>query len=226
MGKHGVNNKAIDFRDDNPLGLSFSDSQGFSVLVLRNQLDGRLTTLKIRTNEMSFFYNMNVCMKPYAKECNGNASSLDSYLALACQSEPCELYNICTNDGNCSCPSVLLPSCKLCFISPCGDDKLENSIEFLKDDDGLSYFILDFIPPYSNTDLARCQTYCRGNRSCLAMIFHTSSRNCFLLDTVGSSHKFNDIDYGYVSYIKVVSSYGSGIRNKNIIHISNYEKEP
>ncbi|XP_050887759.1 uncharacterized protein LOC127092912 [Lathyrus oleraceus] len=74
---------------------------------------------------------------------------------LARQSEPCEPYNICTNSGNCSCPSVLLPSCKLGFVSPGGDDKSEKSIEFLKADDGLSYFSLDFLPPYSNTDLIR-----------------------------------------------------------------------
>ncbi|KAI5399721.1 hypothetical protein KIW84_064887 [Lathyrus oleraceus] len=121
---------------------------------------------------------------------------------LARQSEPCEPYNICTNSGNCSCPSVLLPSCKLGFVSPGGDDKSEKSIEFLKADDGLSYFSLDFLPPYSNTDLIRCQTSYCGNCSCLEMIFHTSSRNCFLFDSVIYSQKFNDTNSGYVSYIK------------------------
>ncbi|CAK8535168.1 unnamed protein product [Lathyrus sativus] len=152
---------------------------------------------------------------------NGGGSNGDSSTTIPqdpCQTpEPCEPYNICTNSGKCSCPSVLLPSCKPGFVSPCGDDKSEKSIEFLKVDDGLSYFALDFLPPYSNTDLAGCQTSCRGNCSCLAMFFHTSSGNCFLLDSVGSFQKFNDSDSGYVSYIKVVSRDKSGSRTKHII---------
>jgi len=155
---------------------------------------------------------------------NGGGSNGDSSTRIPkdhCDTpEPCDPYNICANNRRCSCPSVLAPSsCKPGFVSPCDDDKSEKSIEFLKADDGLSYFALDFLHPYLNTDLAGCQTSCRGNCSCLAMFFHTSSGKCFLLDSVGSFRKSDDTDSGYVSYIKV-SSHGSGSSNKHIIIIA------
>ncbi|RHN70638.1 putative protein kinase RLK-Pelle-SD-2b family [Medicago truncatula] len=133
--------------------------------------------------------------------------------------EPCDPYSICTNNRRCSCPSII-PNCKPGFFSPC-DDKSENSIQFLKGDDGLGYFALDFLQPFSKTDLAGCQTSCRGNCSCLAMFFHKSSGNCFLLESVGSFKKSDDgADSGYVSYIKVSSDAGKkggGTSNKHII---------
>ncbi|WJX41764.1 non-specific serine/threonine protein kinase [Trifolium repens] len=134
--------------------------------------------------------------------------------------QPCDPYNICTGNRRCSCPSVV-PSCKPGFVSAC-DEKSEKSIEFLKGDDGLDYFALDFLQPFSKTNLVGCQTSCRGNCSCLAMFFHTSSGNCFLLESVGSFKKSDDGDSGYVSYIKVSSngnSKGSGSRNKHIIAV-------
>ncbi|XP_045800233.1 G-type lectin S-receptor-like serine/threonine-protein kinase SD2-5 isoform X1 [Trifolium pratense] len=132
--------------------------------------------------------------------------------------EPCDPYNICTGNRACSCPSVV-PSCKPGFVSAC-DEKSEKSIEFLKGDDGLDYFALDFLQPFSKTNLVGCQTSCRGNCSCLAMFFHKSSGNCFLLERVGSFQKSNDGDSAYVSYIKVSSNgntKGSGSSNKHII---------
>ncbi|XP_004501336.1 G-type lectin S-receptor-like serine/threonine-protein kinase SD2-5 [Cicer arietinum] len=134
--------------------------------------------------------------------------------------EPCDPYNICTSNRRCSCPSVL-PSCKPGFVSPC-DGKLQKSIQFVKADDGLSYFALDFIQPFSKTDLAGCQKSCRGNCSCLAMFFHRSSGNCFLLESLGSFRKSDDAaDSGYVSYIKVSSDRskrGSGnSSNKHVV---------
>ncbi|TKY74733.1 G-type lectin S-receptor serine/threonine-protein kinase SD2-5 [Spatholobus suberectus] len=137
--------------------------------------------------------------------------------------EPCDPYNICTGDQRCSCPSVI-PSCKPGFDSPCGGDS-QKSIELVKADDGLDYFALQFLQPFSKTDLAGCQTSCRGNCSCLALFFHGSSGNCFLLDSVGSFEK-PDSDSGYVSYIKVsrdqgtgTGSGGSGSGNKHTIVI-------
>ncbi|KEH38549.1 putative protein kinase RLK-Pelle-SD-2b family [Medicago truncatula] len=151
---------------------------------------------------------------------NGGGSNGDSSTRIPqdyCGTpEPCDPYNICANKRTCSCPHVLLPSCKPGFVSPCDDDKSKKSIEFLKADDGLGYFALDFLHPYLNTDLAGCQTSCRRNCSCLAMFYHTSSGNCFLLDSIGSFQKSDDADSGYVSYIKV-SSDGSGSSNKDII---------
>ncbi|KAK2445996.1 G-type lectin S-receptor serine/threonine-protein kinase SD2-5 [Trifolium repens] len=132
--------------------------------------------------------------------------------------ESCNPYYICTGNHACSCPSVV-PSCKPGFVSAC-DEKSEKSIEFLKGDDGLNYFALDFLQPFSKTNLLGCQTSCRGNCSCLAMFFHKSSGNCFLLESVGSFQKSDDGDSGYVSYIKVSSdgkSKGSGSSNKHII---------
>ncbi|XP_047182792.1 G-type lectin S-receptor-like serine/threonine-protein kinase SD2-5 [Vigna umbellata] len=121
--------------------------------------------------------------------------------------EPCDAYSICTGNKRCSCPSII-PSCKPGFDSPCGGDS-GKSIQLVKADDGLHYFALQFLQPFSKTDLAGCQTSCRGNCSCLAMFFQRSSGNCFLLDSVGSFQK-SDSDPGYVSYIKVSNEGGSG----------------
>ncbi|KEH38797.1 putative protein kinase RLK-Pelle-SD-2b family [Medicago truncatula] len=151
---------------------------------------------------------------------NGTGSNSDASLRIPrdpCGTpEPCDPYGICSNNRMCSCPLVLLPSCKPGFASPC-DDESKRSVEFLKVDDGLGYFALDFLHPYSNTDLSSCQTSCLGNCSCLAMFFHRSSGNCFLLDSVGSFQKSDDADSsGYVSYIKVARD-GGQRSNKHII---------
>ncbi|KAL2318077.1 hypothetical protein Fmac_031953 [Flemingia macrophylla] len=121
--------------------------------------------------------------------------------------EPCGPYNICTGDKKCTCPSVLSssPNCKPGFVSPCNS---KGVVELLKGDDGLNYFALELLPPSSKTDLIGCKTSCSANCSCLAMFFHNSSGKCFLLDSIGSFEKSNE-DYGFVSYIKVVSSNGN-----------------
>lgn len=121
--------------------------------------------------------------------------------------EPCDAYTICSDNQRCSCPSVV-PSCKPGFDSPCGAGS-EKSIQLVKADDGLDYFALQFLQPFSKTDLDGCQKSCRGNCSCLALFFHRSSGNCFLLDSVGSFKK-PDSDSGYVSYIKVSRDGGTG----------------
>ncbi|OIW15008.1 hypothetical protein TanjilG_24117 [Lupinus angustifolius] len=124
--------------------------------------------------------------------------------------ESCDPYNICIGDGKCSCPSVLNsagPNCTPGFVSSC--DNNEKSIEFYKADDGLNYFALQFLKPFSKTDFAGCQTLCHRNCSCLAMFFQKSSGNCFLLDSIGSFEKSSN-DSGFVSYIKVSSDGGIG----------------
>ncbi|KAK7311065.1 hypothetical protein RJT34_08955 [Clitoria ternatea] len=123
--------------------------------------------------------------------------------------DSCDPYNICTGeDKNCTCPSVLSssPNCKPGFVSPC-DSK--STIELLKVDDGLNYFALEFLTPYSKSDLVGCKTSCSENCSCLAMFFHNSSGNCFLLDRIGSFEKSNN-GSGFVSYIKVSRDGGIG----------------
>ncbi|XP_057434465.1 G-type lectin S-receptor-like serine/threonine-protein kinase SD2-5 [Lotus japonicus] len=124
--------------------------------------------------------------------------------------EPCDPYSICSGSGKnrCGCPSVV-PNCKPGFVSTCGGGVKENSVQLMKGDDGLGYFALDFIQPFSRTDLAGCQSACHGNCACLAMFFHKSSGKCFLLDSIGSFQK-PDEDPGYVSYIKVSSDGGVG----------------
>ncbi|MED6197949.1 hypothetical protein PIB30_061610 [Stylosanthes scabra] len=117
--------------------------------------------------------------------------------------EPCDRYNLCTSDRKCSCLSILSsrPSCKPGFASPCN---LKGAIELVKVEDGLNYFELGFLQPFSRTDLIGCKNSCSENCSCLAMFFQESSRNCFLLDRIGSFEKTNK-DSGFVSYIKVSS---------------------
>ncbi|CAL5199140.1 unnamed protein product [Lathyrus oleraceus] len=115
--------------------------------------------------------------------------------------QPCDSYNICFGDRKCSCPSVLSsrPSCEPGFVSPCNS---KTSIELMKGDDGLSCFALEFLQPSSKTDLIGCKNSCSENCSCLAVFFHGSSGNCYMLDRIGSFVK-NDNDTDFVSYIKV-----------------------
>ncbi|CAI8605924.1 unnamed protein product [Vicia faba] len=115
--------------------------------------------------------------------------------------QPCGSYNVCFGDRKCTCPSILSsrPSCEPGFASPCNS---KNSIELVKGDDGLNYFALGFLQPSSKTDLIGCKNSCSENCSCLAMFFHGSSGNCYMLDRIGSFVK-TDNDTGFVSYIKV-----------------------
>ncbi|XP_015937528.1 G-type lectin S-receptor-like serine/threonine-protein kinase SD2-5 [Arachis duranensis] len=119
--------------------------------------------------------------------------------------ETCDPYSICTGNNKCNCPSVL--PCKPGFDSACSD----KSITLMKGDYGLNYVALQFLKPFSKTNLEGCQKSCNGNCSCLAMFFHLSSGNCFLLDDIGSFQK-PGTDSGYVSYIKI-SSDGRGSSN-------------
>ncbi|MED6108223.1 hypothetical protein PIB30_021517 [Stylosanthes scabra] len=109
----------------------------------------------------------------------------------------------------CSCLSVLSsrPSCKPSFASPCNS---KAAIELVKAEDGLNYFELGFIQPFSRTDLiGGCKNSCSENCLCLAMFFQESSRNCFLLDRIRSFEKTNK-DFDFLSYIKVSSIGGTG----------------
>ncbi|KAI4353352.1 hypothetical protein L6164_002310 [Bauhinia variegata] len=117
--------------------------------------------------------------------------------------EPCDSYNICSSDNKCHCPLVLSShkNCKPGIVSPCNESELP--IEFVKADDISNYFALGFLQPYSKTDLNGCKASCLGNCSCLAMFFHISSGNCFLLDEVGSFQE-SDTDCGFESYIKIM----------------------
>ncbi|KAI4353351.1 hypothetical protein L6164_002309 [Bauhinia variegata] len=115
--------------------------------------------------------------------------------------EPCDSYNICSGDNKCHCPLVLgsHQNCKPGIVSPCNESELP--IELVKADDISNYFALGFLQPSLKTDLNGCKASCLGNCSCLAMFFHFSSGNCFLLDEVGSFQE-SDTDSGFVSYIK------------------------
>ncbi|XP_028792737.1 G-type lectin S-receptor-like serine/threonine-protein kinase SD2-5 [Neltuma alba] len=132
--------------------------------------------------------------------------------------QPCGPYYICTGNNNCRCPSVL-SSRSDCqprnIVSSCNNSK--SSVELVKADYGIHYFALDFLPPSSRTDLNGCKNSCLRNCSCLAMFFHNSSRNCFLLDSIGS-FETSDENSGFVSYIKVSASGGRGSNERSNNH--------
>ncbi|KAF5936216.1 hypothetical protein HYC85_027345 [Camellia sinensis] len=79
--------------------------------------------------------------------------------------------------------------------------------ELLKVGDGLDYFALGYVSPVNKTDLDGCKAICVGNCSCLALFFENSSGNCFVFDSIGS---FKNNGAGFVSFIKVLSTGGSG----------------
>ncbi|KAA8521572.1 hypothetical protein F0562_012245 [Nyssa sinensis] len=120
----------------------------------------------------------------------------------------CDAYFVCSSGNMCQCLPVLSPhNCKPGFVSPCNSSK--HSIQLVNAGDGLNYIALGFIQPSSRTDLESCKTSCLANCSCLALFFENSSRNCFLLDGIGSLQNNNN-GGGFVSYIKVLNSTGDG----------------
>lgn len=119
----------------------------------------------------------------------------------------CDPYYVCFPGNKCQCPSVL-PSCKSVTFPSCNDEST-GSVELVSGGDGLSYFALGFVQPFSKTTLDGCKDSCLGNCSCGALFFDSGSGNCFLFNEIGSMEgSVNGADY--TSYIKISSSGGNG----------------
>ncbi|CAI9755772.1 unnamed protein product [Fraxinus pennsylvanica] len=117
----------------------------------------------------------------------------------------CDPYYVCYPGNRCQCPSAL-PSCKFGARPTCNNS--QDSVELLSPGDGLSYFALGFVQPFSKTDLQGCKDSCLRNCSCGAMFFDSDSGNCFLFDQIGSMQgSLNRA--GYASYIKISSNGGN-----------------
>ncbi|KAL3497379.1 hypothetical protein ACH5RR_040112 [Cinchona calisaya] len=121
----------------------------------------------------------------------------------------CYPFFICYGGNKCHCPSTLsiLSSCNPGNVSFCNVS--QDSVELVNAGDSLGYFALGFVPPSSKTDLNGCKAFCRGNCSCAAMFFDSSSGNCFLFDQIGSLQGSGN-GTQYATYIKVSSSAGIG----------------
>ncbi|CAA0838440.1 G-type lectin S-receptor-like serine/threonine-protein kinase SD2-5 [Striga hermonthica] len=110
----------------------------------------------------------------------------------------CDPYYACYPGNKCQCPSGF-PSCKSMAAASCGGDLVSGG-------EGLGYFALKFVRPFSKTTLDSCKSSCIGNCSCGAMFFDPTSGNCFLFNEIGSMVASST---GYASYIKI-STTGSG----------------
>ncbi|XP_022870286.1 G-type lectin S-receptor-like serine/threonine-protein kinase SD2-5 [Olea europaea var. sylvestris] len=118
----------------------------------------------------------------------------------------CDPYFVCYTGNKCQCPPAL-PSCKLGTFPSCNNSK--NPVELVNAGDGLSYFALRYVQPFSKTDLNGCRDSCLRNCSCGAMFFESSLGNCFLFDQIGSLQRSNEEGSLYLSYIKVPGTGGS-----------------
>ncbi|XWS72673.1 hypothetical protein CRYUN_Cryun02cG0060700 [Craigia yunnanensis] len=125
--------------------------------------------------------------------------------------EACQPYFVCSGPlGNtkCQCPSALSSgACKTGIASPCSQGK--DSVGLVDAGTGLNYFALGYVSPSSKTDLSGCKASCLSNCSCMAMFYDNSSRNCFLLDQVGSfqnSKQQSDL----VAFVKMPSNENGG----------------
>ncbi|KAH6790799.1 S-domain-2 5 [Perilla frutescens var. frutescens] len=117
----------------------------------------------------------------------------------------CDPYYICYPGNTCQCPSAI-PSCKSLTSPSCNDSA--GSTELVSGGDGLSYFALPFVQPFSKTTLDGCKASCLGNCSCSAMFFQSSSGNCYLFNEIGSMEgSANGGDY--TSFIKTSGNGGS-----------------
>ncbi|KAF3447112.1 hypothetical protein FNV43_RR12292 [Rhamnella rubrinervis] len=141
---------------------------------------------------------------------NGNNPSSTKIPSDPCSTpEHCDAYYECYSDNRCQCPSGLSsrPNCSTGIVSPCGSSK--GSTELISAGDGLYYFALGYIQPFSKSDLNGCKNSCIGNCSCLALFFQNSTGNCFLFDRIGNFQNSDKVS-SYVSYVKVSSDGGSG----------------
>ncbi|KAI3468022.1 hypothetical protein Pfo_024685 [Paulownia fortunei] len=118
----------------------------------------------------------------------------------------CDPYSLCYTGNKCQCPSAL-PFCKSVTFPSCNHST--GSVELVSGGDGLSYFALGFVQPFSKTTLDGCKASCLGNCSCGAMFFESSSGNCFMFNEIGSMEG-SITGANYTSYIKITTSGGSG----------------
>ncbi|XP_015885840.3 G-type lectin S-receptor-like serine/threonine-protein kinase SD2-5 [Ziziphus jujuba] len=175
-------------------------------LIISDPLDSNATwILVLGSDGIISFYNLQ----------NGNSNPSQTKIPSDSCSTPqhCDPYYECYSDNRCQCPSGLSssPNCSTGIVSPCGGSK--GSTELISAGDGLYYFALGFVSPFSKSDLNSCKTSCLGNCSCLALFFQNSTGNCFQFDRIGN---FQNSDKGssYVSYIKVLSDGGSGTNTR------------
>ncbi|KAK6140681.1 hypothetical protein DH2020_025588 [Rehmannia glutinosa] len=116
----------------------------------------------------------------------------------------CDPYTVCYPGNQCQCPPAL-PFCKSVIFTSC--DNSTGSMELVRGGDGLSYFALGFVKPFSKTNLDGCKASCLGNCSCGAMFFDSSSGNCFMFNEIGSMEgAINGANY--TSYIKISTTNG------------------
>ncbi|XP_075508216.1 G-type lectin S-receptor-like serine/threonine-protein kinase SD2-5 [Primulina tabacum] len=114
----------------------------------------------------------------------------------------CDPYYVCYPGNECQCPSSLQP-CESAMFPSC--DTSTEPVELVSGGDGLSYFALGFVQPFSKTTLDGCKDYCLANCTCGAMFFEASSGSCFLFDQIGSMDATTN-GAGFTSYIKISSS--------------------
>ncbi|KAK6118357.1 hypothetical protein DH2020_047928 [Rehmannia glutinosa] len=117
----------------------------------------------------------------------------------------CDPYYVCYPGNKCQCPSGL-PSCKSMAIPSC--ENSTDSVDLVSGGDGLSYFALRFVRPFSKTTLDGCKASCLGNCSCGALFFEGSSGNCFLFNEIGSMEGSVG-GAGYTSYVKISTNGGN-----------------
>ncbi|GFQ05506.1 g-type lectin s-receptor-like serine/threonine-protein kinase sd2-5 [Phtheirospermum japonicum] len=123
----------------------------------------------------------------------------------------CDPYYVCYPGNKCQCPSGFT-SCKSVSTPSCGGSV--GHIDLVSSGDGLSYFALRFVKPFSKTTLDGCKASCLGNCSCRAMFFEGNSGNCFLFDEIGSMEG-SVSGTGYTSYVKISTNTGANSGGKH-----------
>ncbi|PIN09867.1 Serine/threonine protein kinase [Handroanthus impetiginosus] len=114
----------------------------------------------------------------------------------------CDPYSVCYPGNKCQCP-LALSSCKSVNFHSC--EGSPGPVELVDGGDGLSYFALRFVQPFSKTTLNGCKDSCLKNCSCSAMFFESSSGNCFMFNEIGSMQGSTN-GANYTSYIKIFTS--------------------
>ncbi|XP_057969633.1 G-type lectin S-receptor-like serine/threonine-protein kinase SD2-5 isoform X1 [Malania oleifera] len=125
--------------------------------------------------------------------------------------ESCQPYEVCSFENRCQCPSPLFSN----FM--CKPPRLNSStcnsseVDFLFVGEELNYFALDFVSPFSKTDLNGCKEACQRNCSCVVLFFESSLGSCYLFDQIGSLQRADQGAAGFTSYVKVLKSGGESL---------------
>lgn len=125
---------------------------------------------------------------------NSSSSLNDKFVAPSSDCDlpfSCQTFGLCNSGANstsCTCPALFAasntggcsPADGSLLASNCGAN---SSISYLSPGSGIVYFAYKFMMPITvGQEISACQSLCSGNCLCIAFIYKSSSRSCYILE--------------------------------------------